>query len=95
MISVDVRQDSAARRAAKRVGLAATKSRWRRDSIDNRGGFMLVNPFTNAVVEGARFDLSAQDVLDFCAASRWERHGSNQSVRVYCGQLPTRRRAAN
>jgi hypothetical protein len=76
--------DSAARRAAKRVGLVATKSRCRR-SGDNYGGFMLVNPFTNTVVGGVRYELSTQKVLDFCAAARWERIGS-PSVRVYCGQ---------
>lgn len=58
--------DQRARRAAKRVGLSATKSRWRCDSIDNHGGFMLVDPYRNAVVDGARFDLTAQDVLDRC-----------------------------
>jgi hypothetical protein len=45
--------DSAARRAANRVGLVARKSRWRRDSIDNYGGFMLVDPCF--VVHRSRF----------------------------------------
>ena len=35
--------ESRARRAAVRIGLKAHKSRWRRDSIDNRGGFMLTD----------------------------------------------------
>ena len=36
--------DSQARRAAKRIGLLARKSRWRRDTVDNHGGFMLLQP---------------------------------------------------
>jgi hypothetical protein len=53
------------RRAAKRVGLVATKSRWRRGSIDNFGGLMLANARHNWVVAGSRFNLSA--VLEYCA----------------------------
>jgi hypothetical protein len=56
-----------ARRAAKRIGLIAKKSRWRAGSIDNRGGFMLIDPYTNGVVSGSRFDLSPEDILDYCA----------------------------
>jgi hypothetical protein len=59
--------DSKARRAARRVGLVARKSRWRRGSIDNRGEYMLINPMTNFVVAGSRFDLTAEDVVQFCA----------------------------
>jgi hypothetical protein len=55
-----------ARRTAKRVGLRATKSRWRRDTIDNYGGFQLVDPDRNAVIDGVRFELTAQEVMDRC-----------------------------
>jgi hypothetical protein len=58
--------EARARRAAKRIGLMAQKSRWRRDSIDNLGGFRLVDPYYNAVVNGERFDLSAAEVLELC-----------------------------
>jgi hypothetical protein len=61
--------ESRARRAAKRVGLRATKSRWRRDSIDNLGGFMLVDPYINGVINGSRYDLSAADVIELCSDS--------------------------
>jgi len=57
-----------ARRAAKRHGLVARKSRWRRDSVDNHGGFMLVDSYNNNVVAGARFDMTADDVVEFCKA---------------------------
>jgi hypothetical protein len=58
--------EARARRAAKRVGLMAQKSRWRRDSIDNFGGFRLVDPYLNSVVDGSRFELSAEDILELC-----------------------------
>ena len=56
-----------ARRAAKRVGLLARKSR-RQFSIDNLGDFQLIDPFYNAIVAGERFDLTAEEVIDFCAS---------------------------
>jgi hypothetical protein len=56
-----------ARRAAKRVGLKARKSRWRAGSIDNLGEFMLIDPQRNWIVAGARFDFTPEDVVEFCA----------------------------
>jgi hypothetical protein len=52
-----------ARRAAKHVGLIARKSRWRAGTCDNHGGFMLVDD--NVIVGGLRFDMTAEDVLEF------------------------------
>jgi hypothetical protein len=56
-----------ARRAARRAGLVARKSRWRVGSPDNVGGFMLVDPMTNFSVDGFKYDLSAEYVLDYCS----------------------------
>ena len=56
-----------ARRAAKRVGLKARKSRWRAGSIDNFGNFMIIDPMRNWIVAGTRFDFTADDVVAFCA----------------------------
>ena len=56
-----------ARRAAKRVGLIASKSRWRYDSIDNYGEFMLIEPDRNISVAGHRFDMSPEEVIEYCA----------------------------
>jgi hypothetical protein len=56
----------AARRAAKRVGLRAAKTRWRANSVDNHGGFQLIDPYSNSVVAGVRFDMSAEDVIEWC-----------------------------
>jgi hypothetical protein len=55
-----------ARRAAKRVGLRAVKSRLHKGSVDNRGGFMLNDPFRNTPVAGRRFDLEPKDVNAIC-----------------------------
>jgi hypothetical protein len=67
MLSVsETALDARARRAARRVGLMARKSRWRRDSIDNYGEFMLIDLYDNYVVAGSRFDMTAENVIAFC-----------------------------
>jgi hypothetical protein len=63
-------QDAIARRAAKKVGLIATKSRTRKLSSDNVGAFMLIDPEIHAVVLGDRYDASAQGVIDYCRQMR-------------------------
>jgi hypothetical protein len=42
--------ENRARRAAKRVGLIARKSRWRAGTIDNHGGFTLIEWPGNASI---------------------------------------------
>jgi len=49
------------------VGLLAVRRRWRRDTIDNFGGFQLIDRVTNGIVRGARFGMSAEDVIAYCA----------------------------
>ena len=44
----------------------AHKSRWRKYSWDNQGDFMLVDPYTNGVVAGVRYDMSAAEVVEYC-----------------------------
>jgi hypothetical protein len=61
------RMDSRARRAAQRAGLVARKSRWRVGTVDNHGEFMLVDPFHNVPVAGARWDMTAADVIEYCS----------------------------
>jgi len=58
--------DARARRAARAAGYVARKSRWRRDSLDNRGGFMIVDPSYNFPVAGARYELTAEEVIAWC-----------------------------
>jgi len=57
--------ESQARHAAKRAGYLMRKSR-RKFSIDNLGDFQLRDPRTNFVVCGSRFDMSPDDVMEFC-----------------------------
>jgi hypothetical protein len=58
--------EAKARRAARRVGLIVSKTRWRRNSIDNLGGFALQDPYRNMILHGSRYELTAQDVIDLC-----------------------------
>lgn len=58
--------ESAARRAAKRINLLAKKSRSQL-SLNNQGGFMLIDPRYNSVVAGPQHELSADEVVKFCA----------------------------
>jgi hypothetical protein len=50
--------DEKARRAARREGLVARKS---------KGGFMLVDPASNIPAAGFEYDLSAEAVIDYCS----------------------------
>jgi hypothetical protein len=43
----------------------AEKSRWRKGSIDNLGGFQIVDVYRNTVVAGDRYNLSAEDVIAY------------------------------
>jgi hypothetical protein len=58
--------DDAARRAARRVGYVARKSRWRKYSLDNLGDFAIIDPSTNGIVAGFRYDLTAEEVVAWC-----------------------------
>jgi hypothetical protein len=60
--------EARARRASKRVGLSALKRKWRIGTVDNRGGFQLLDPYSNRIVAGSRFDLTAEDVIKYCRA---------------------------
>jgi hypothetical protein len=55
--------DSKVRRAARKVGLQAYKSRWRSGSIDNYG-----DPDRNYPVAGFRWDMTAEEVIEYCGA---------------------------
>jgi hypothetical protein len=65
------RLEARARRAARAVGLIACKSRQRAHvpNLDNFGEFMLVDAEGNYVVAGGRYDMSAEQVLDYCGVA--------------------------
>lgn len=52
------------RRRAKRLGLRFFMSNWRKETIDNCGGYQVVDVSRNFVVDGARFDCSLDDVAE-------------------------------
>ena len=58
--------EARARRAARRAGLIARKSRKGLGTIDNDGGFMLTDGSYNVVVFGGQFELTPEEVISFC-----------------------------
>lgn len=58
--------DGRVRRAALRAGFRASKARGQLHS-NNRGGYMLVDSWTNAVVHGVNYELSPADVMEICS----------------------------
>jgi hypothetical protein len=65
-IVITASNEQKASRAARLVGLVAKKSRSRITSSVNHGGFMLLDPHTNRVVSGERFDLGPAEVIAYC-----------------------------
>lgn len=57
--------EAKARRAAMKCGLVARKSR-RNIGADNFGDFMLIDPAGNYVVAGWDYDMTPEDVIEFC-----------------------------
>lgn len=55
------------RRALRKEGYSLCKSR-KAVSIDNLGGYMIVNSYRNVVVAGSRYELSLDDVADWLEA---------------------------
>ncbi len=53
------------RRWAGRLGYELRKNRARRSGINNQGGYMIVDTNLNAVVHGANFDESLDEVEVF------------------------------
>lgn len=62
-----MRLETRARRTARTVGLAARKTRWHAGSVDNCGGFRLLDPHSNSVIAGEKFDLTPEQVIVLCA----------------------------
>jgi len=57
-----------ARRMAKSVGLVAIMSRKGIGSVDNLGGFRILDAILGTIEAGERFDLTAEEVIAYCAA---------------------------
>ena len=63
--SLEKALEARARRVAKKVGLIATKSR-QGYHCDNHLLFRLIDSSTNTVVEGEKYDWSAEMVIELC-----------------------------
>ena len=59
---VDRRREMRARRSLQRQGYVLRKSRSRTWSLDNWGGYMIIEPFLNVPVAGCRFEFNLDDV---------------------------------
>jgi len=70
MSTLDKARENRLRRKARRLGLELRKSRARYIRVDDFGQYRLVNPHTNFIVAGERFDLSLDDVDDIL--NQWE-----------------------
>lgn len=58
------RSESSLRRWANRQGFTLHKSR-SRESVDNLGGWMIVNSWNNTIEAGEKFDLTDEDAERF------------------------------
>ena len=56
------RREARARRGLARQGMALKKDRARTWSVDRQGGYMIVDPNSNALLAGEKFDLSLETV---------------------------------
>ena len=62
----DTAMEARARRAAKRLGLKAQKSRELKGTIQNRGGFRLVDEERDFIWAGRNYDCAAEGVIECC-----------------------------
>jgi hypothetical protein len=65
IIEMSAAEETKARRAARRVGLRAVKSRRFKSTSDNCGGFQLINS-NNWIIAGVRLELTADEVIECC-----------------------------
>src|SRR5262245_46800404 len=64
----DPRLEARRRRRPARHGLVLRKSRSRSGwTVDDHGGYMIIDPYRNSIELGERFDLDLDDVEQFVA----------------------------
>lgn len=56
------RRKARLQRLARKHGFRFYKSNWRRDTIDNRGGYRLIDTDWNLCIGGVRFDMDLDEV---------------------------------
>lgn len=64
MTTAEKNREQRLRRALYKAGYTLHKSR-QGISLDNYGGYMIVNYYINGVVAGRRFDMDLDDVQEF------------------------------
>ena len=67
-----VEEEQRIRKLANRHGYSVRKDRARSYSLNHHGLFRLVNPYTNCIVMGERFDVSLEDIENFLSGSTKE-----------------------
>lgn len=63
------------RRWATRLGLTLHKSKKRNWTIDDYGGYMIVDPYFNRIEAGQKFDLTLDEVESFLREDEAEKKG--------------------
>jgi hypothetical protein len=63
MVSTEISLENKLRQKAKRQGLTLKKSRTAQ-SLDNHGGFMIVDS-NNNIVSGDKFDMAIEDIQKY------------------------------
>lgn len=61
------REESRVRRLAAKRGYRLFKSRIRNPNLDNMGGYMILDPWTNTVAAGAGYDLELSAAAEYLA----------------------------
>lgn len=59
------RRENRIRKLATRSGLSVCKDRAKIRSLNNHGLFRLMNPYTNSIVMGERFDVSLEVIENY------------------------------
>ena len=67
----DKRHEARLRGCLKRRGYYLRKDRTRSWSYDCQGGYMIVDPYHNAIIAGERFDLTLADVENWLERFVW------------------------
>ena len=67
----DKARESQVRRKLQKDGFILNKSRIRNTTLDDHGGYRIVNAYTNGVEAGERFDLDLDDVEKFANGIDW------------------------
>ena len=65
MKTTDKTKESRLRRHLRKHGVRIVKSRIRNPNIDNYGQYLLVDSYTNTVIDGVKYDMTLDDIEDY------------------------------